>query len=121
MTQRRFVKDIKEKTERLTVGKVLHVENARLIGELSGERQKNASLMSEKADLRVHNERLKIRADFSLFGDGLLTMGSIGFGVLSVCGRDMLPDHVFLSCLGGTLVAAVIGLILKLFTWFRQR
>jgi len=66
-------------------------------------------------------ERLKVRAEFSILGDGLLTVGSIGFGFLGVCGRDMFPDNIsFFVCLGVALATAVIGLLLKSFLWFRQ-
>ena len=74
----------------------------------------------EILELRVQNERLKVRAEFSIMGDGLLTVGSIGLAVLGVCGRLMFPDHVFFICLGIAAGAAGIGFIHKSFVWFRK-
>jgi len=107
----------------LAATKELKQDKTRLQKALDKEQLKNESLTSEVRTLDVNNARLKVRAEFSILGDGLLTVGSIGFGFLGVCGRDMFPflDTIdFRICLGVALAAAGIGLLIKSFLWFRQ-
>ena len=114
MASRAIRKDSQKEDDRWTE---LLSDKKELRKECKELRKENKEILA----LSVQNERLKIRAEFSILGDGLLTVGSIGFGFLGVYGQDIFSDHVlFAICSGVALAAAGIGFVIKLFSWWRQ-
>ena len=110
----------------------LKQDKSRLLKDVKELNKEKKVLSENNTNLLAHNERLKVRAEFSIFGDGLLTSGSIAIAFLSVYGREDFSTFIqknipafgqndlYSMCLGAALLSALIGLGLKMWLWFRQ-